>query len=650
MKWRLLIWVPVALTMAFPTLSAAQDIQHEPGRIIVKFCTAVGKVKAQERDGLVSVGIPSLDQRMKQYGVNSIGQLFPHKSSQLGLIYQFEFDPRYDARVVADDFAGDDHLLYAEPRYIHRPCEAPNDFFYMDGTQWYLDQVHGPQAWDITHGDSLVVIGVVDTGVDWDHPDLFGNIWVNPGEDLNGDGRITAVDINGVDDDGNGYVDDFYGWDFGGGGGYPDNNPMESPGPFGSHGTHCAGTAAAVTDNELGVAGMAWNCSIVVVKVSRDGEDFIRHGYEGIQYAADNGADVISISWGRAGGSPAQWEQEIIDSAFARGAIVVAAAGNDPGTAPPDTCPLYYPAWYNHVTAVAATDINDQVPGWSFYGSWVDVSAPGVGIYSTFWNDTYHMRSGTSMACPLVAGVAALIKSLEPEMNSDQFEARMRMTSDDIDGLNPGYEGWLGGGRLNAYRALYENVPVVLAGFRATAGQDGIVLDWVTAAEIDCHRWEIYRAEGEDGQFVRIGQLPGQGSTETVNVYRWVDGQVSPGMFYYYKLKQVDFDGGTWWSHPVSATATVPLTYALHQNYPNPFNASTEIRYQIPRNGHVALRVFNTLGQEVQTLVDVQQKAGEYGVVWDGRDSSGHEVASGLYFCRLRVGEFGKTVKMVLMR
>jgi subtilisin family serine protease len=648
MSWKTQTCLLVSLLMAFAISSVAHELQYVQGQIIVKFTPEAGQRIAHKQSGVTSVGLASLDRKMEGYGVYKIGQMFPDKESELGLIYQLDFDDQYDAMEVASDFARDRHVLYAEPRRIHQLCDEPNDTSYVNGLQWYLDTVHAPQAWDITHGDSTVIIGIVDSGVDWDHPDLADNIWFNSGEDVNGDGLFTAIDWNVFDDDGNGFVDDWHGWDFGGEA-VPDNNPDEGE-PV--HGTHVAGIAAAVTDNVVGVAGMSWNCTIMPVKASRTPYDGIRYGYEGIQYAADNGADVITLCWGHAGGLPSQFEQEIIDSAFAKGAILVAAAGNDPPTAPPDSCPLYYPAWYNHVIAAAATDSNDNAFSWTFYGNWVDVSAPGAPIYNTWWNDTYTMLGGTSLSGALVAGVAGLLKSVEPDVSSDEFETRMQMTSDDIDSLNPGYEGWLGGGRLNAYRALRVAVPVVLASFMATGNQGSITLTWITASEMNCHRWEIYRSEGEEGEYAKIAELMGHGTWESEHNYRWVDRKVTAGTTYFYQLKQVDFDGGARWSQVISATVSSAVleVYSLNQNYPNPFNAFTKIGYRIPEDGHVSLKVFNISGQEVRTLVDSELVIGEYEVLWDGRDADAHDVASGLYFCRLKAGNSGETIKMLLVR
>jgi hypothetical protein len=202
-------------------------------------------------------------------------------------------------------------------------------------------------------------------------------------------------------------------------------------------------------------------------------------------------------------------------------------------------------------------------------------------------------------------------------------------------------------GHVNYAVALKSEVPVVLAIFQATGGQGFITLDWTTASEINCHRWEICRSDVEEGEYAKIGELPGHGSTEAENTYQWIDRRVRPDETYFYKLKQVDFDGSEWWSQIVSATAgaAVPETYALHQNYPNPFNPTTEITYAIPRGEHVALKIYNIKGAEVATLFDGDQSPGSHTMSWNADD-----LGSGVYFCRLQAGEFGKTIKMILLR
>ena len=195
---------------------------------------------------------------------------------------------------------------------------------------------------------------------------------------------------------------------------------------------------------------------------------------------------------------------------------------------------------------------------------------------------------------------------------------------------------------------------MVLAGFQADAGPDHILLSWITASETDCQSWEIYRSTREKDGYARMAVLPGQGSTELEHHYRWTDRQVAAGQTYYYKLKQVDFDGTLWWSEPVSAAVaaagTVPQGYALDQNYPNPFNAGTNISYRIGEYGRVTLKIFNIRGQQVRSLVDGGQNAGWHQARWDGRDAAGREVASGLYFCRLEAGGISRTIKVALVR
>jgi hypothetical protein len=199
------------------------------------------------------------------------------------------------------------------------------------------------------------------------------------------------------------------------------------------------------------------------------------------------------------------------------------------------------------------------------------------------------------------------------------------------------------------------SVPVVLMSFQAQAHPGGIELQWTTASEVDCHRWEIFRVQGggtedelpEDGRFVKIGQLPGHGSTEIAHTYRWVDRNVLPEVTYDYKLQQIDLNGSATWSEVVSATAgaAVPADFVLQQNYPNPFNPATEIGYAVPRDVHVTVRIYNIQGAEVATLVDADQPAGFHTVEWNAG-----ALGSGVYFCRLQAGGVERTIKMALVK
>jgi len=340
---------------------------------------------------------------------------------------------------VAKTIVQNPNVLYAEPRYKHYEDEIPNDpqFSY----QWHLSKIMASAAWDIQHGDSNIVIAVVDGGFDMDHPDLEANYFTNMVE-FNG--------TEGVDDDANGYMDDISGWDFGGPttatGPQPDNDPGHGL-SSNSHGTHVAGLANAVTNNAIGVAGVAWNVEILPVKNKYDDSGTsVIFGYEGIVYSAEMGADIINCSWGGSGNS--QYEQDIIDYAVGLGSIVVAAAGN--GNSPD----FHGPSGYRGVISVANTDAQDIRSGSSNYGISIDVAAPGTGVLSTYPDGNYNSISGTSMSSPVVAGLVALVKSAYPNLSNSELSLRVVATADNIDSQNPDYLGQLGTGRINALNAL----------------------------------------------------------------------------------------------------------------------------------------------------------------------------------------------------
>jgi subtilisin family serine protease len=365
------------------------------------------------------------------------------ENSELNRIVVVKYSSELDPLQIIPLLKQDNNIEWAEPKFVYEFNYIPNDPEYS--IQWHLAKVKAAEAWDISKGDTSVVIGIVDTGVDWDHPDLATNIWRNWSE----------IPNNGVDDDNNGYVDDLRGWDFGGLIGIPDNDPMEDR-P--DHGTHVAGIASAVTDNGIGVAGLGFNCKIMPVKVSSDnnrntsGQPYVLYGFEGIAYAAENGAKVINCSWGGGGYSIAG--QTIIDYATSLGALVVGAAGND------NSSESFYPASYNNVLSVAASGTNDVKASFSNYGNSVDVISPGVSIRATWQNDTYTYLNGTSMAAPLTAGLAGLVVSYFPQLSPQQVSERIRVTSDNIDALNSGiYKNKLGKGRINAQNALSAENP-----------------------------------------------------------------------------------------------------------------------------------------------------------------------------------------------
>ena len=288
-------------------------------------------------------------------------------------------------------------------------------------------------AWGATTGSSTVTIALIDTGVDYNHPDLAANIWKNPGEYL-----------NGADDDGNGYIDDIRGWNFVS----KNNDPMDDNG----HGTHCAGTLAAIGNNGIGTAGVGWNLKIMPLKfLDSKGNGYTSDAISAILYATQKGIPIISCSFSGPGESQAL--KEVIDSSSA---LFICAAGNSGASS--DISPQY-PAAYpsSQIISVAASTSSDTLASFSNYGtSSVDLAAPGETIYSTARAGGYSYLSGTSMAVPYVTGTAALLKTLNPSLTTAQIKSRILGSVDII----PALSGKVAtGGRLNAAKALGISTP-----------------------------------------------------------------------------------------------------------------------------------------------------------------------------------------------
>lgn len=293
--------------------------------------------------------------------------------------------------------------------------------------------IDAPEAWDLNTGSAQIVVAVIDTGVDYTHPDLAPNMWINPDE----------VPSNGIDDDQNGYVDDIFGYDFIN----HDANPMDDH----FHGTHVAGTIGAKGNNNLGVVGVNHSVRIMALKfLGFDGNGSSIDALDAVQYATLNGAHIISNSYG--GDGFLQDFQNAINAARNAGVLFVAAAGNSNTDAPA------YPAMYENVLTVSASNYKDERAlgsngqPFSNFGTHIDVTAPGQSILSTTPNNNYASYSGTSMACPHVAGLAALIKSRNFNLTGDQIENAIKSSADDIGA--PGFDIYFGYGRINAKRAL----------------------------------------------------------------------------------------------------------------------------------------------------------------------------------------------------
>ncbi len=418
-----------------------------PGVIILKLKEGEGTAKSfsvKPKFTIKSASILSIEKKFPENKhtdkVQSRGKT---KDTGLERIYEVRISPNADINAVIKELLQDQRVEYAEPKYVHHARfvpSPPNDILYSD--QLYLRLVKAPEAWSIfTQNGPPVIIAIVDSGSDLIHEDLADNIYYNPGE----------IPNNGQDDDGNGKVDDYRGWDFVGTSGsniIEDNDPNVKS-TLNNHGVHVSGIASAKTNNIKGVASIAFNSAqLLIVKAAADnnGED-IYQGYEGVKYAADMRANIINCSWGSTGGG--NFGRDVINYAINKGSLIVAAAGNESGNEPE------YPAAYQGVIAVANTDNNDIKHSSSSYGGHVTISAPGVSIRSTTFNNTYENKTGTSMSSPVVASAAALVKSYYGNTyNMQQVGELLRTTADYIDDINPAYAGQLGKGRLNVYRAL----------------------------------------------------------------------------------------------------------------------------------------------------------------------------------------------------
>jgi hypothetical protein len=413
--------------------------------------TLIFKLKPEHRQAAKSTGVDltALNQALSSVGATAIQKVFPAKKSpaqernalgqkmvDLSLIYEVQYSTSVSPTKAAQALLRTGLVEYAEPKFLPRLLFTPNDPSLS--LQYHLTKIQAFTAWDIQQGDTSVVIGITDTGGDLDHPDMLANMKINYNDPA-----------DGIDNDNDGYVDNWRGWDLG----ENDNNPSVTSAS--DHGSHVAGCAAAVTNNNVGVAAPGFNCKYLPVKIS-NASGSLTKAYEGITYAADAGCQIINCSWGGPGGG--SFGQDVIDYATINmNALVVAAAGND------NNENTFYPASYRYVLSVASTGNNDTKSSFSNYGPFIDVCAPGSNIYAAQSNNAYQMQSGTSMASPVAAGAAAIVKSQFPSYTALQVGEKLRVTCDNIYGIsgNASYLNKLGKGRINMFRALTINSPAV---------------------------------------------------------------------------------------------------------------------------------------------------------------------------------------------
>lgn len=437
-------WLLLTSFPAWADVGPRPEVQ--PGVVVVKLHAPITPQAGK-------TGLPAVDTHLRSAGVTAIVPAFPFLEragrkrpnpalERLRSIYLVYYESPISPWRLAAELEQLPEVVYAEPLFRREIIDTPNDSLYSQMT--HLAQIMAPQAWDVVKGENgNVVIAIVDGGTDWRHEDLVGNVWVNPGE----------IPGNGIDDDGNGFVDDVHGWNFANN--TPDPTGLPTTPLNAAHGTQVAGVAAAVTNNGRGVAGSSWNARFMPINSScPDADRSICFGYMGIVYAAENGAQVINVSWGGRGLS--RLENDVVHAVTDMGALIVAAAGNDATSN--DRLP-FGPASHPRVLSVGATQKNNDLKAsFSNYGLSVNVFAPGVSLNTTLPGNRYTgAASGTSFATPLAAGIAALVRTRFPNYTPDQAREQLRQTADPIDAVNPGFAGLLGRGRINAYRAVTES-------------------------------------------------------------------------------------------------------------------------------------------------------------------------------------------------
>ncbi|MFO7659402.1 MAG: S8 family serine peptidase [Candidatus Cloacimonadaceae bacterium] len=432
-----------------------------------------GIIDFSRQDGVVQTTMPTFNELAKKFNIVDLRQMhqnlkmpeFNEEGRYLQCVYRVILadDKQMDAALAAIE--KDPNVLFAEFDAIMRSKLVPNDP--LISQQYALGVMKVYDAWDYVTGGDNIMIGISDSGIKWNHPDLMDNIWINqaelPGMTINW-AAGTVSGGNGIDDDGNGKIDDVIGWDF-----YNnDNNPIQT---YGSnyHGTHVAGCAGAVFNNAIGVAGTCPDIKIISLKGSSNvnPSSGISYGYEQARYAAENGASVVNASWGGQVSSLNNANLHV-NYITALGCLFVAAAGNDNVEHGPSY--IDAPADCPNAVCVAATDANDLKVDFSDYGEPIDICAPGQAILSTIINnDSYAAADGTSMASPLVAGIAALVKAINPNLGPLEIKQRLMDTADWIYHLNPNYAPpntsiyKLGAGRVNAFAAtMYDKIPYLV--------------------------------------------------------------------------------------------------------------------------------------------------------------------------------------------
>jgi hypothetical protein len=653
--------------LTFSSLILSQESDFIPGELIIQFKEKISIDSFEQSYSDVEMeNIRLLSDRLNIWWVkyNSID------NDDLEVRFRVSRDPR--VKIV--QFNHQVVLRESFDELASQLAIFPNDPQF--GNQWGLHNtgqsggtpdadIDAPEAWEITTGGvtvfgDTIVVAIVDGGCQLNHPDL--TYWYNWHE----------IPGNGIDDDGNGYIDDFRGW----------NAYNNSPNvPSNSHGTHVSGISGAKGNNSIGVSGVNWNVKIMPIAGSSSSEATVVAAYAyalelRAQYNETNGAlgafvVATNSSFGVDYGQPANYPIwcAMYDSLGAYGILSNGATANlniniDVTGDVPTSCPSDY------MIAVTNTTRFDLKNNGAAYGlTTIDLGAPGTSILSTDVNSTYTNKTGTSMATPMVTGGIAMMYAAADSsrmqlLKSNPAAGALMIRDVLFNGVDtlPALQGiTVTGGRLNVFNAVVEIsspiVPVELVSFNHELFDGSVNLSWITATEINNQGFEIESQNYPPVKknWEKIGFVPGFGTATEPKSYSFIDKEVSAGT-YNYKLKQIDFDGLFEYSFIIEVDVKAPNIFSLEQNYPNPFNPATKIKFTIPfvethrdASLRVTLKIYDVLGNEVTTLVNEELPAGEYEVEFSP-ESSIKNPASGVYFYKLIAGSFSETRKMILAK
>ena len=603
-------------------------------------------------------------------------------------IAEIRYDAKFDESLVTDPT--EDVQTYYPPNPTDNPPPP----------QIGLTLINASAVWAAGDSGQGVLAANHDSGCDWDHPDLINNIWNNLGEDANNNGRTVIWngsawvfdpgDINGIDDDANGYIDDFIGWDF--------NTNTNDPNSSQTHGTATAGIVCGDGTNGT-QTGVAPKAKLINCELGGEATSWLA-----IQYSVAAGVDVITSShsykWYFSPQPNYPMHRQMNDFELTAGVVHTNSTSNDgnsvgipfnisaPGNTPtawihPDqtlvgglssvigvgnvtastdiiasSSPWGPTTWedlqINHPSYPYPMPLNYQdYPYQTIPGSMglikPDVSAPGNGTTSTTNGGGYASFSGTSGATPHACGTVALVLSANPNLTPAEVSMILQTTA--VEKGDPGKDNRYGAGRIDAYQAYLlavAMIPVELESFTAAANENSVTLNWSTATEANNSGFSVERKTPLDERWNEVGFVPGFGSTTERKSYSFTDANLSMAS-YSYRLKQIDFDGTVEYSNEVFAEVGAPKNFALMQNYPNPFNPSTTIEFSIPQASNVSIQVYNIIGELVGSLVNQTLEAGYHRFNFDAGS-----LPSGTYVYQLKAsgqnGTFVDTKKMLLMK